>query len=63
MSHVEIGSKYDGPVLDRPCLRQMPREWTLEETRVEPIAWERWALVVILLALLMACTHIARAIL
>jgi hypothetical protein len=30
---VEIGSKYEGPSWDRPCLRQMPREWTLEETR------------------------------
>ena len=27
-----IGSKYDGPALDRPSIRQLPREWTLEET-------------------------------
>lgn len=31
---VAIGSKYEGPSWDRPCLRQMPREWQLEETKV-----------------------------
>ena len=30
---VEIGCKYDGPSLDRPCLRQLPRHWVLEETK------------------------------
>ncbi len=29
----QIGSRYDGPPLDRPCLRSMPREWSLT---VEP---------------------------
>ena len=27
-----IGSKYTGEPLDRPCLRQLPRGWVLEET-------------------------------
>ena len=30
MSYPEIGSKYTGPALDRPTLRQMPRHWQLE---------------------------------
>lgn len=30
MSYPEIGSRYTGPALDRPCLRQLPREWHLE---------------------------------
>lgn len=42
---VVIGSKYSGPVLDRPCLRQLPRGWVLEETKpvkkplLSPDAW------------------------
>jgi hypothetical protein len=27
---VQIGSRYEGPRLDRPALRQMPRHWKLE---------------------------------
>ena len=38
---IEIGSKYEGPPLDRPCLRQLPRGWVLEESR-EP--WWLWCL-------------------
>lgn len=36
---VAIGSKYNGPALDRPCLRQMPREWTLTTERKKAPAW------------------------
>lgn len=39
---VLIGSKYEGPCLDRPCLRQMPRGWTLEESAPVKPRW--WAL-------------------
>jgi hypothetical protein len=28
-SYPTIGSRYDGPPLDRPALRQLPREWEL----------------------------------
>ena len=30
---VNIGSRYEGPALDRPALRQMPSHWVLEESR------------------------------
>lgn len=30
MAYPEIGSKYEGPVLDKPCLRQLPSGWILE---------------------------------
>ena len=33
MTKVDIGSKYQGPDWDRPALRQLPREWVLEEVR------------------------------
>jgi hypothetical protein len=26
-----IGSKYDGPPLDRPCLRKLPSGWVIED--------------------------------
>lgn len=38
---IEIGSKYEGPCWDRPALRQLPRHWVLEETKV---SWGRWLL-------------------
>lgn len=28
---VVIGAKYDGPPLDRPCLRQLPAGWELAD--------------------------------
>lgn len=38
-----IGSRYHGPDLQRPALRQMPREWVLEGARkpkrLSPDAW------------------------
>ena len=36
---VEIGSKYSGPPLDRPCLRHLPQGWVLEEAK-QP--WWLW---------------------
>lgn len=42
---VAIGSRYNGPVLDRPCLRQLPRGWVLEETKPVkkvPLSPEFW---------------------
>ena len=65
-----IGSKYTGPSFDRPALRQMPRHWTLEETRTQS-KLARWlernyllsALLTaaLLLALLVACAAAVRA--
>lgn len=26
----QIGSEYDGPCFDRPCLRQLPEHWQLD---------------------------------
>lgn len=60
MSRVEIGSKYEGPAWDRPCLRQMPRQWMLEETRPEPVKWERWMTVLLALFLLVSCAQTVR---
>ena len=45
---VIIGCKYEGPSLDRPCLRRMPREWTLEETKkgwLEVLALYFWRVI------------------
>lgn len=33
---VQIGCRYEGEPWDRPALRQMPRHWVLEETKVSP---------------------------
>ena len=63
MSQVQIGSKYDGPCLDKPCLRQMPRHWTLEETRPQRVQWERWMTVALVLVLLISCAQTARLVL
>lgn len=38
MTNPEIGSKYDGPCFDKPCIRQMPKHWVLEESRL-PRPW------------------------
>lgn len=38
LSKIEIGSRYQGVPFDRPALRQMPREWIIEE---EP-SWSKW---------------------
>lgn len=53
---VVIGSKYNGPVLDRPCLRQLPRGWVLEETKPvkKPINPEKWVAIAIGLGWLFA---------
>lgn len=39
---VFIGSKYEGPSLDRPCLRQLPRHWVLStEEPIRPRWWHK----------------------
>lgn len=53
-----IGSNYSGPAMDRPCLRQMPREWVLDtgpkpESVVLPVLG-------IIAAVLFACVVIAQ---
>jgi hypothetical protein len=40
---VAIGARYTGPALDRPALRQMPREWRLS---TEPSLQEKFVGVV-----------------
>lgn len=48
---VAIGSKYQGPSFDRPCLRQMPSHWTLEETRKKPrpfLSPDAWVMVAVI---------------
>lgn len=48
---VAIGSKYQGVPFDRPCLRQMPRHWTLStENRVPMLQGDFWVAVAIVLA-------------
>jgi len=39
-----LGSKYVGPRLDRPCLRQLPRGWVISEATPvkKPISPEVW---------------------
>lgn len=64
MSHPIIGSKYNGPSLDKPCLRRLPIGWVLEEARRAPmVPWwqrsERWAAIIVALLLLMACAQAA----
>ena len=64
MSKVEIGSKYDGPCFDKPCLRQMPRHWVLEEAELNRrLSWwqrtDRWVVIIIALLLLIACAQAA----
>jgi hypothetical protein len=41
---VEIGSKYVGPDWSKPSIRQMPKHWVLEETKV---SWFKWILLAI----------------
>ena len=36
---IEIGSAYEDPTIDRPILRQLPRHWVLEETKVPVWKW------------------------
>ena len=36
---VAIGSKYEGPSLDRPCLRRMPSHWSLSNAKPRRNAW------------------------
>ncbi len=66
MSKPIIGSKYFGPELDRPCLRQMPHHWVLEETRADyrPVWYRRvetWVLIVVALWLLAGAAQIVGA--
>lgn len=63
MSDVEIGSKYEGPCWDKPCLRQLPRYWQLEETRPERVKWEKWMSVLLALFLLASCAQTIRMVL
>jgi hypothetical protein len=58
----QIGSKYNGPSLDRPCLRVMPPGWVLEEARTPaPAKWylrtDRLVAIVVALLLLVACAQ------
>lgn len=66
MSRVEIGSKYDGPCFDKPCLRQLPRHWTLEESkRDHRPAWYRkvptWAAIILVLWFLLGFVQLAKS--
>jgi len=40
MTYPVIGSRYDGPPLDRPALRQLPAGWELETDNDN--AGDRW---------------------
>ena len=60
---VQIGSKYSGPSLDRPCLRQMPREWELEETKKPPTNWSGVGSVLFWLAFLLVSLQMIRRLL
>lgn len=64
-----IGSRYEGPRLDRPALRQLPSGWVIEEARKPIPAWWRfwanpdrlivWLVVVILVYA--ACSVVSQA--
>ena len=63
MSRVQIGSKYEGPPLDRPVLRQLPRHWILEDAREDyrPRWFRRvevWTLIIVALWLLAGAAQI-----
>lgn len=60
MSKIEIGSKYDGPCFDKPCLRQMPREWILEESRQEPRDPAMWLKILLLVWLIFGVAQLAK---
>lgn len=56
-AYPQIGSKYTGPDYDRPCLRQLPSGWVLEEAQAPAPWWqssERWLMVFVILMLLLA---------
>lgn len=61
MTYPVIGSRYSGPDFDRPCLRQMPREWVLEIDRPkqEPALWVK---IVLLLWLIIGLVQIAKGV-
>lgn len=52
-----IGSKYDGPPLDRPCLRAMPKGWVLHVEREPSVLWP---IVGIVVAILFAALIVAQ---
>lgn len=59
-----IGSKWEDPTIDFPYLRQLPREWQLEESKRNiKIPWwqrtDKWAAIVVAVLLLMACAQAA----
>lgn len=68
MSKVEIGSKYDGPCFDKPCLRRLPIGWVLEGSiKPDRFRWwqrtDKWVAIVVALLLLVACAQaIVRAV-
>ena len=61
MSKVEIGSKYNGPAWDRPCLRQLPRHWQLEEAKKPPTDWGKAGTVLLWLAGTLAVLQMIKA--
>ena len=58
---IEIGSKYDGPCFDKPCLRQMPRHWILEEARPKPKEPAKWLKIILLVWLILGIVQLAKA--
>lgn len=51
---VQIGARYDGPPLDRACLRQLPRGWNLsvEEESKQPLSSDHWVIIACIIAAL-----------
>lgn len=62
LTHPIIGSKYEGPSLDRPSLRQMPRHWILEEAREDyrPVWYRRVEIWILIIAALWMLAGFAR---
>ena len=62
MSKVQIGSRYDGPCFDKPCLRQMPRHWQIEEAKPPKQEAALWLKVVLLAWLILGLVQIAKGV-
>lgn len=63
-----IGSRYTGPSLDRPSLRQLPPGWLLEETKQDQrrAVWyrcRRWLWIAFLATLALGYVVAVRAVL